>query len=194
MADSETFSFETHNGVPAINVKQGGSYDSLPAEIRELIEALGDNVLEGMIYTDVQQDFWTLATLAASRFGYGQAFSAGRSNGWLTVENAPILTIAEAEEHELPIDSIVPAQVRWSEFVKEIEAEIEHLRTVVYPERLQDALDETRATERREAVTKGLDDQALRSTVLGVFRTSSSVPRVELERLLNTYGGQVARS
>src|ERR1019366_5457602 len=87
------------NGQPAVEVKDHELY-AQNWRFNELQQQLGQSVCDA-IYESVLEDFWRLfAPEVAKEYGYGEVWAEGRSNGWLTVGEPPILDPAELDECE----------------------------------------------------------------------------------------------
>jgi hypothetical protein len=74
---------------PAINVKDDVLY-AREEPYATLIEQVGENVANAL-YERAREGFWMDADVLADDFGYGEAFSEGRSGGWLVVSTPPDL-------------------------------------------------------------------------------------------------------
>jgi hypothetical protein len=128
---------EYHDGHLAINVKDYHDYSPLLEQYREA--EFQD------IYENCKEAFWdTYAPKVAEEYGYGKIFSEGRSDGWLVVENPPLLYEAEPYYEEMGEEEKERFQVeqaKWEGFSREISAEMEFC----CDERLIEVLKETRA-------------------------------------------------
>lgn len=99
---------------PAINVKDRTLYARVEP-YASLIELVGEDVASAS-YELAAEGFWQDADTIARAYGYGPAFSEGRSGGWLIVERPPF-------------DTEDPAELkRWTAFEKDIESAVEYAR------------------------------------------------------------------
>lgn len=174
-------------GVPAVNVKDDWVFSQhANTPLGKLIDALPEDVVSN-VYEGVREDFWTLAAprLAADH-GYGRVWSEGRSGGWLVVEKPPVLdlehqdldgTDLDTDEEQLQVN-----RAGWEVFEREIEQEIEYLRDYWLVERLEEALTERQAAERRTATVKALNAFELVEEAVDCVRRR--LPRPVLEGIV----------
>jgi hypothetical protein len=165
-------------GYPAVNVKDEETYHSANEKMKALIDALPNEIGQAR-YESVREDFWSnVAPALAEEAGYGEVYSEGRSDGWLMVEKPPNLDPDEPGFRQ--------RSAEWLRFEDEIGLAILSLREDFH-ERLEEALTEHEATQRRIATTRALTGQGLMLDVKQLVERNE-IPRAELERLLNTYG------
>jgi len=71
----------------AIDVKDADTFHSWPSDVKTAAEKIGDAETENL-YNRVQESYWQWArTDLAWRSGFSTVYSAGRSGGWLAVED-----------------------------------------------------------------------------------------------------------
>lgn len=163
-ADDIRGRLSTHHG-PAVCVKDHGAYNSDPA--RQFPD-LSEEAVQ-MIYDGVQADWWEVyAQQVAEDHGYGQAYSAGRSAGWVIVDNPGSFLeyTTDRQTWEIPAaddtaddytreeyaDAIAQRD-RFLRFAGAILQELDYMREV-YAERLAETMAELE-TRREAAIVRG---------------------------------------
>lgn len=108
---------------PAVNVKDQTLWAQDPRTAR-FYDELSEGVISA-IYEGVCEDFWsTHAQEISEGYGFGQAFSEGRSSGWLVVENPPDVEHATGRAYWLNFADDIAECVKGmgEEFVRQLAA------------------------------------------------------------------------
>lgn len=186
MADSITF----RDGKPAIDVKDRQTIHQARAELKALVEALPENVVQAT-YEGVQERFWReFAPEAAERHGYGDVYSEGRSSGWLLVDKPPVLDLAaqdldgtdlDTEEERLQVN-----RAGWEDFEREIDQEMEGCRSI-FADELREALAEFKAIDRKVKAVAAMSAEEVRDAASDII-DEDKLPREELDRIVLDYG------
>lgn len=154
---STTTTIERHGGSPAVNVKDRTLY-AHAEPYASLIEQLDEQTTEG-IYSGTQEDFWLAAGALAREYGYGDAYSKGRSGGWLVVEKAPswdeYISDDETRHDGIAYDdypeNAFSERATWLKFADEIRQEMNFQRSEIL-RRLREAVADLEARRDSNAV------------------------------------------
>lgn len=109
---------------PAVDVKDHGVLYARTEPYASLIEEVGEDVANAL-YERAREGFWMDADVLADEYGYGEAYSEGRSGGWLVVSEPPVIN---TDGYGQVCASALPRAHRWEQFTQAIESAIDEAR------------------------------------------------------------------
>lgn len=92
-----SISLNVKEGMWAIDVKDRNVYRDMSTEAQKAADAIGEDRVQ-TLYGRALDDFWNGATATAHEHGFSDVLSAGRSGGWMAVEDTENYDLRELIE------------------------------------------------------------------------------------------------
>lgn len=103
ISSGETIRLNIKDGLWAIDVKDHGTFHTMPQDARKAAEQLGEEATQ-RIYDEIRDGFWLEANNRALASGFSEVFSAGHSGGWLAVAGTSDFDLSILLNPDEPID------------------------------------------------------------------------------------------